>query len=67
MFNFLKNVATAAGKLARSLTSLAETIDQVNEGLRAQVGLTRAEKARKGLEHKAAGKPAPQADTPGAA
>jgi hypothetical protein len=56
MFGWIKTLTTAGNKLARSLTALSSTVDEINSGLRLQVGLDRPEKARKGrvLEHKPA-------------
>jgi hypothetical protein len=66
MFAWLKTLTTAGNKLARSLTALADSVDQINAGLREQVGLDRP--ARKGkapvIEHQptaTTGKPTPAA------
>jgi hypothetical protein len=55
MFAFLKSITSAANKLAKSLSALSTTVDEINTGLRLQVGLDRPEKGRKVLEHRAAG------------
>jgi hypothetical protein len=55
MFSWLKSLTTAGNKLAKSLTALSTTVDEINSGLRAQIGLDRTERSRKVLEHRAAG------------
>jgi hypothetical protein len=56
MFAWIKTITTAGNKLAKSLTELAATVQEVNQGLRAQVGLDRASKAprraQEALEHR---------------
>jgi hypothetical protein len=54
MFAFLKSITTAANKLAKSLTALSTTVDEINTGLRAQVGLDKPERKPRVLEHRAA-------------
>jgi hypothetical protein len=61
MFGWIKTLTTAGNKLARSLTALSTTVDEINSGLRAQVGLDRPERPRKVLEH-TNGKLTPKAD-----
>jgi hypothetical protein len=39
MFAWLKTIATAGNKLARNLAALADTCEEINTGLREQVGL----------------------------
>ena len=58
MFAWIKTVATAGARLARTLTALADTVEEVNAGLREQVGLDKpARVGRKPrgevLDHKA--------------
>ena len=54
MFAWLKTLTGAGNRLARTLTALADTVEEVNRGLREQVGLDRG--GRKGkaeaLDHK---------------
>ena len=52
MFAWIKTLTSAGNKLARSLTALSSTVDEINAGLREQVGLDRPVKARKVLEHR---------------
>jgi hypothetical protein len=47
MFAWIKSIATAGNKLARALTALAESVEEVNEGLRQQVGLDAPARGRK--------------------
>jgi hypothetical protein len=48
MFAFIKSITGAANKLARNLAALADTVSEVNTGLRQQLALDRPEKpARK--------------------
>jgi hypothetical protein len=54
MFGWIKTLTSAGNKLARSLTALSTTVDQINEGLRLQVGLDKPERPRKVLEHRGA-------------
>jgi hypothetical protein len=63
MFSWLKSLTTAGNKLARSLTALADSVDQINAGLREQVGLDRPARKGKVIEHK----PAPGKDATGVA
>jgi hypothetical protein len=66
MFGWIKTLTTAGNRLAKSLTALSTTVDEINSGLRAQVGLDRPERSRKAgaagvLEH-TNGKLTPKAD-----
>jgi hypothetical protein len=65
MFAFIKSITSAANRLARNLTALADTVSEVNAGLRQQLALDRPEKparkAKEVIEHK------PQADAPASA
>jgi hypothetical protein len=54
MFGWIKTLTTAGNKLARSLTALSTTVDEINSGLRLQVGLDKPERTRKVIEHRAA-------------
>jgi hypothetical protein len=54
MFAWLKSLSTAGNKLARSLQALAASVDEINAGLRAQVGLDKPERTRKVIEHRGA-------------
>jgi hypothetical protein len=54
MFAFVKSITSAANRLAKSLTALSTTVDEINAGLRQQVGLDRPARKGKILEHKPA-------------
>jgi hypothetical protein len=60
MFAFVKSISAAANRLAKSLQALAASVDEINEGLRLQVGLDKPPRKGRALEHKPAtdGKPA---------
>jgi hypothetical protein len=54
MFAWIRTLTTAGNKLARALTELSATVEEVNQGLRQQIGLDRpARKAKEVIEHKA--------------
>lgn len=54
MFAWIKSLTAAGNRLARTLTSLAETCEEVNAGLRDQLGLDKpARGGRKVIEAKA--------------
>jgi hypothetical protein len=50
MFAWIKTITTAGNKLARALTALAESVEEVNGGLRQQVGLDAPARGRKPRE-----------------
>jgi hypothetical protein len=64
MFAWIRTLTTAGNKLARALAELSATVEEVNGGLRQQVGMDRpARKVKEVLDHKAdaSGKAAPAA------
>lgn len=52
MFAFLKSITSAANRLARTLGALADTLDEVNGGLREQLALDKPARGRRVLEGK---------------
>jgi hypothetical protein len=55
MFAFVKNLVSAGNRLVKNLRAMADSVEELNTALRQATGLDRPEKARKVLEHRAAG------------
>jgi hypothetical protein len=47
MFAWIKTITTAGNRLARTLTALADTLEETNAGLRQQLGLDAPARGRK--------------------